>query len=353
MDALMIGVQLLLAGVFVVAGVAKLFDLPGSRHAIAEFGVPRGVASVAGTALPFVELATAVALLIQPTARWGALAAFLLLLTFTAGIANAVRRGRAPDCHCFGQVHSAPAGRWTLVRNAVLAALAALVVVEGPAPAIDDWVGARSAPELILMGIVVLAVVLGVLGWRHRTRERARNAAVDAAGSSSLESEPEGLPAGETAPGFALPDVRGGTQTLDSLRARGLPVLLEFVDPSCGPCREFLPFLTRWQTTLADRVTIAIVTQGSVDDLLAWDEFGVANVLVDDAGETIDAYRVGGTPSAVGVWADGTIAAAPAGGMHMPEVLVRVLMQGPAVARPREPRAPTVPLVLQVEPGAS
>jgi thiol-disulfide isomerase/thioredoxin/uncharacterized membrane protein YphA (DoxX/SURF4 family) len=353
MDSVMIGAQLLLAGVFAVAGVAKLFDLPGSRRAIEEFGVPGRAAAVAGTVLPFVELATAAALLIEPSARWGALAALVLLLTFTAGIANAMRRGRAPDCHCFGQVHSAPAGRRTLARNAVLAALAALVVAQGPAPAIDDWVAAQSAPVLIVIGVVVVAAVLGALVWRHRSRDHARRAAVDAAASSSLDSEPEGLPVGTTAPGFVLPDMRGRTQSLDSLRARGRPVVLEFVDLSCAPCREFLPFVARWQKSLADRVTIAIVTRGSLDDRPAWEAYGVTDVLLDESDEVSDAYRVAGTPSAIGIWADGTIAAAPAGGKHMPEVLVRVLINGAAPNGARRHRQPAAPLVVQVEPGRS
>ena len=38
-----------------------------------------------------------------------------------------------------------PVGPWTLVRNGVLAALAAVLVIHGRGPAIDDWVAARSS----------------------------------------------------------------------------------------------------------------------------------------------------------------------------------------------------------------
>jgi thiol-disulfide isomerase/thioredoxin len=354
MDAFMIGAQLLLAAVFAVAGGAKLFDLPGSRRAAQDFGLPGGVAAVVGTALPFVELATAVSLLFHPSARWGALAALVLLLAFMAGIANAMRRGRAPDCNCFGQVHSAPAGPWTLARNAVLAVIAASVVWYGPAPAIDDWVAGRSALELVIVGLIVVALVLAALAFRRRSRERARSVVLSTAQSppsSAPEPEPAGLPVGTTAPGFALQDLRGRTQTLDSLRARGRPVVLEFIDLSCAPCRSFLPFLARWQKTLADRVTIAIITRGSVDDRPAWDAYGVADVLLDNSDEVFDAFRVDGTPKAMGIWQDGTVAAAPAGGMHMPEVLVRILIKGKAVHEGRAPSAS--PLMVQFEPGRS
>ena len=63
-------------------------------------------------------------------------------------------RGEEPDCHCFGQIHSAPAGPPTLARNAVLAGCAAVIVAYGSGPAVDAWVNARSAGELVAAGAV-------------------------------------------------------------------------------------------------------------------------------------------------------------------------------------------------------
>jgi thiol-disulfide isomerase/thioredoxin/uncharacterized membrane protein YphA (DoxX/SURF4 family) len=350
MDPLLLGAQLLLAAVFGLAGAAKLFDLAGSRRAMAHFGLPPRAASAAGLVLPLAELAIAVALVLRPTARWAAFAAFILLVAFVVGIAHAMRRGRAPDCHCFGQVHSAPAGRWTLARNAALAALAAFVAWRGPAPTIEAWV-------VVAIGVAVAALAVAAWAQRRRSRERARQRAL-AAALSEPEPEPEGLPAGTMAPGFALTDLRGGTRTLESLRARGRPVVLQFMDYSCAPCRELLPAVARWQTALGERVTIAIIASGGVGDPREWESYGVANVLLDDSGEVIDAFRVQGTPSAVGVWPDGTIAAAPAGGLHMPEVLIRILLRGaPARAGgpgPQEADAPaqsTLPAVVRYAPG--
>jgi thiol-disulfide isomerase/thioredoxin/uncharacterized membrane protein YphA (DoxX/SURF4 family) len=351
MDSFLLGAQLLLAAVFALAGAAKLFDLAGSRRAMADFGLPERGASVAGLLLPLAELAIAAGLVVHPTARWAALAAFILLVAFVVGIANAMRRGRAPDCHCFGQVHSAPVGRWTLARNGALAALAALVAWLGPAPAIDAWVA-------VAIGVAVAALAGAAWAQRRWSRKRGRQRALAAAGSAP-DPEPEGLPAGTMAPGFALTDVRGGTRTLESLRAFGRPVVLQFADLSCAPCRELLPSVARWQTSLAERVTIAIVAGGSVGDHREWERYGVANVLLDDSGEVIDAFRVQGTPSAVGVWPDGTIAAAPAGGRHMPEVLIRILLKGPAArtatsAEAREADAPASPAlpVVRYAPGS-
>jgi uncharacterized membrane protein YphA (DoxX/SURF4 family) len=127
-DAALLIARLLLAAVFAAAGAAKLVDLAGSRAAVAGFGVPDRVAGPVGTLVPFAELATAVLLLPAVTARAGATAALALLLAFSIGIAASIARGEAPDCRCFGQLHSEPVGRRTLARNFALALVAGLVV---------------------------------------------------------------------------------------------------------------------------------------------------------------------------------------------------------------------------------
>ena len=120
--------RVLLAAVFAIAGLAKLADLKGSRQALRDFGVPAPLAPVLGTLLPLTELAVALALLPPRTAWWGAVGALVLLLVFVAGICYNLARGRRPSCHCFGQLHSAPVGWFTLTRNLVLAGVAGCVV---------------------------------------------------------------------------------------------------------------------------------------------------------------------------------------------------------------------------------
>ena len=116
---------------FLIAGVAKLADPAGSRRAVVGFGVPERLASVAGVGLPATELVVGVALIPTVSARFGALGALLLLAVFGSAIAVALRRGTEAECHCFGQLHSAPVGWRTLARNGVLAAVAAFVVIVG------------------------------------------------------------------------------------------------------------------------------------------------------------------------------------------------------------------------------
>src|SRR5690242_12665316 len=101
--------RVVLALIFVVAGLAKLADLAGSQQALRDFGVPAKLSRPLGVLLPLAELVVAVALLPAVSAWWAALGALALLLLFVAGIGYNLARGRAPDCHCFGQLHSAPA----------------------------------------------------------------------------------------------------------------------------------------------------------------------------------------------------------------------------------------------------
>jgi len=122
---------LLLASVFLVAGVAKLADREGSRRALADFGVPAPLATPLGVLLPLAELAVAAVLIPPATAWWGAVGALVLLLLFVVGISASLVRGRKPECHCFGQLHSEPAGWKTLARNGVLAAVAGFVIWQG------------------------------------------------------------------------------------------------------------------------------------------------------------------------------------------------------------------------------
>src|SRR5919202_6859076 len=152
MDIALLTARLLLALVFVVAGVAKLADRAGSRQAAVDFGVPVSLATPLGVLLPLAELAVAAALIPTVTAWWGALGAFALLLVFAAGIGINLARGRQPDCHCFGQLHSAPASRATLARNGVFAAVAGFILWGGRGGAgtsLFGWSGSLTTVQLV------------------------------------------------------------------------------------------------------------------------------------------------------------------------------------------------------------
>src|SRR5947209_3147178 len=138
--------RLVLAAALAVAGAAKLVD-PERSESLVRFGLPRRLALPVGTLLPVVELAIAGALLPRTSAWWGAWAAFALLVAFSVGISLNLARGRAPDCHCFGQLRVAPIGKATLLRNLALVAIAVLLVARGETgvgPSATAWVSGLS-----------------------------------------------------------------------------------------------------------------------------------------------------------------------------------------------------------------
>lgn len=339
-----LAIRVLLSTVFLVAGLSKLVDLGGSVQALREFGVPR-VLSRLGVALPPVELAVAIGLLFTPTALYAAWGALALLLVFIAGIAVNLIRGRRPDCHCFGQVHSRPISRWTLGRNIVLAGGAAwLLVVLRERPATGLWTyvaglhGTERRMAIIVAGAILFAILSALRrdqpdeeaawepGWwgaddeapapppRPRPKPAPKaapapaSAPVPATGDvpPSTASTGLGLPVGTPAPAFALPDPEGRTHSLDDLRAGGKPVLLVFSSPHCGVCRKLGSKLPALAARHAARVTTAVITREGAQAHITPTEHGPL-LLIQRDGEVTEAYDCTTIPSAVVVGLDGVI----------------------------------------------
>lgn len=342
--------RLLLAIVFAVAGVAKLVDREGGRKAAIGFGVPARVAGLVAVILPLAELAVAVLLVPSSTAVAGSIGALVLLLLFSLAIARSLARGAAPDCHCFGQLHSAPAGRATLMRNCCLAALAALALVgslSAPRESGVAWLVELDAVQGIALAGGVLAVValsLGAVAFLSLIRSYGRvlvrldrvETALAAAGIEidDVTAPSEiGLAPGEPAPWFLANDSEGRGVSLDDLLSPGLPLLVLFTSPHCGPCAELLPRAREWQLEHRDALTIVFAADGDPAAVRAEaQEFELAHVLVDADRALSDSFQASGTPSAVLVGADGTIASWVAAGAAGIEALVEQSFMPPEEA---------------------
>jgi len=340
--ALLVG-RLVLAAVLATAGLAKLADRAGSRRAAVDFGVPERLAAPVALLVPLAELVAAAALLPATTAGWGALVALLLLTAFVAAIGVNLLRGRKPDCHCFGQLHSAPAGWPTLGRNLVLAAAAGFVMVEGwddGGASLTGWVGGIQAGQAVAIVVgLVLSALVAVEGWailnllrqhgRLLLRLDALEAGKAAAGSAQAPAQtgaaPAGLPVGAAAPDFELPTSTGQTRSLSDLLARSKPLLVVFTDPRCAPCSTLLPEVADWQRTHAEQLTVALISTGTVESVRAKvSEHCLDNVLVEQKGNQVaSSYRYRSTPSAVLVDARGRIASA----LVVGSVAIRALVQ--------------------------
>lgn len=323
MSSVVLVIRFVLFAVFVTAAVAKLSDLETSRQTVEAFGLPRRVARYVGTLLPFAELATAIALLPQVSARWGAVAAGLMLLAFIGGIAYALSQGLRPDCNCFGQVSSEQIGPRTLARNALLLIAAALAVWKAPGSSPAAWTANNAAADLVASIAVLASVLLAVLAFRYRQM---------AASGGTVAVEAATLPIGSVAPDFELEALDGGPVTLPSLLDRELPVVLVFASQTCGPCIQMMPEIARWSSAMGESLTLAVVESG-VEDIDAvrqlLDASGKILALVEDDRTVAQRYQVRGTPTAIAIGRDGRIAAPPALGAPAIEALVRATLRQP------------------------
>ncbi len=327
MQIVLLAARVLLSGVFGIAGLAKLADRAGSRRALIDFGVPNALATPLGVLLPLAELVVAAALLPVATAWFGALGALLLLLLFVFGIAINLARGRTPDCHCFGQLSSAPAGWTTLLRNAVLALVSGFVIWRAWDNAglsavgwFDDLTIAQRV--LFIMGLAGLSllaaegfVLLQMLRQQGRLLLRLDTLEVHLKGAglvpvlAETQDEPAaGLFIGTPAPAFKIKGLRGEIVTLEALLAAGKPLMLFFTHPNCGPCQALMPDISRYQHQHFSALTIALISEGtSKDNRAKSDEYGVTQVLLQREREVAEAYQAYGTPGAVLIQTDGTI----------------------------------------------
>lgn len=288
-----------------------------------DFGVPTVLAFPLGTLLPFAELGVAIALLPTMSAWYGAIGALALLFLFIVGIGVNLSFGRRPDCNCFGQLHSEPIAASTFIRNLILGIVAGLVVWQGAAyhttgASAVAWIAQLTAAQDIAraVGVVLLALV-GVETWmllETLTRVGKLQAPLELLEDNGIGAGQPllGLPEGDDAPAFELPNLQGNMVSLSDLLAPGQeekkPVVLVFTSPACGPRIEILPHVAEWQRLYGDQITFALISQGTVEANLAKTAtYNIAPVLLQNDKEVAEAYKVRGTPSAVAIRFDGSI----------------------------------------------
>ena len=241
--------RLVLVGVLGYAALTKIGDPAATVRAVRAYQVmPESVVSPFGHALPWVELAVAVLLLVGLGVRVAGSAAVLLLTLFVAGIASVWARGLQIDCGCFGgggaTTHPHYAGE--LVRDVLLLAVAVCVTLlprtrlaldpQPPAAVPDaDAAGGRDAARQHRVAVNRLAAQQRDVSRRRLVLSGVGLVAIVAmavtgmgVGHTSAVAGTLVLPAGATAQGGIV---------VGSPKAKHH--LVAYEDPQCPVCGDF------------------------------------------------------------------------------------------------------------------
>lgn len=120
--------------VLLISGVAKVGDTPRTHHAMVLLGVPAPLRDRwLAAALPYVEIALGIAVLLSPDGwhRAAGAAPVVLFAIFSVILLRALRTRDDLNCACFGALSSGRVSRRTLLRNAIFI-LISLVYAVGP-----------------------------------------------------------------------------------------------------------------------------------------------------------------------------------------------------------------------------
>lgn len=144
-----------LALVLGTSGLSKLRDLEGFRRSVANYRIlPPSLEGGAALLVPLLELGGAV-LILSPAYPLGVTLFLLLLVLFSGAILWGLQQGGGFSCGCLGGVEE-PLSPWLLLRNAVLAVLAALAYL-GPEP---RSLGLLDALSVLMGGLFFLLAYL-------------------------------------------------------------------------------------------------------------------------------------------------------------------------------------------------
>lgn len=332
MEVIFLLIRLFLVGIFGLAGIGKLLDLPGSEKAVKDFGVPEDLAKPFSVLLPVGEILIAVFLLFVQTSWVGAIGGFLLLLVFIGGMLYQMAKGNAPDCHCFGQIHSEPVSAKSLIRNAIFATLAFVLIVSGREnQGLSLFDSSNDSSEGNFMSLILSLATVGLLAAavyflktisEQQTQIMRRIEILELTSHEGKEIEREnlsnphdGLPIGAPAPDFELPAVDGRNIAFEHLLAEAKPMLFFFVSPTCNPCAALLPEIETWREELNDKVNFVFISSGKAEENS--DKFTGVNpkqILLQNDREVSMLFGALWTPTALLINADGTIASHTAAG---------------------------------------
>lgn len=319
MEAILLLIRIILFAVFITAGIGKLLDLEGSEKAVKDFGVPENLAKPFSILLPIAEILLGVLLLFTSVSWFGAVGAFLLLAVFIGGMIWQMKQGNAPDCHCFGAIHSEPVSAKSLIRNIVFAVLAFFLVMNWKNQGLSFADLTNELAIQLIFGLAFIGLFGAVIFYLKKISEQQNQIMrrvemleiiTHEGGETKREDvqfPTEGLPIGAPVPDFAGENLKGRTTEFEHLLMLAKPILFFFVGPNCPSCTALLPEIDSWQNELKEKLKVVFVSHGTAKENIA--KFGENHeVLLQKDREIGNIFGALWTPTAVLVNADGTIA---------------------------------------------
>lgn len=297
-------VVLTLATVLLTSGVAKARDPRATRDAFDALRVPALVRTdAAARALPWVEIALAVLLLVAPAGWWVPVtgAVVVLMVAYTWLVARALGFDEPVSCSCFGRLGRHEIDRTTVVRNVVLVVLAGA----------SAWFAGRGGSaadafrELDRGGWWALLAAAAAAAVAALATGVASTPASPPTDGELLDYERQTIPYGS----LTLSD--GTTSTLAELAARQARLLV-VLNPSCGPCVRTAERLDDWSAQLDPAVGVVAVYPDQTSAAGAAEharELGASE-------PELNVRRVFsvGAPAAILLGADGFLAGGPVAG---------------------------------------
>jgi protein-disulfide isomerase len=247
--------RLLLAGVWVWAGVAKIGDPAAAVRAVRAYRLlPEWLAQGVGYGLPFLELTLAALLLAGLATRLAAAVSAALLVVFLAGVVSAAARGLQIECGCFGGGGDLAAGQSTAYTGEIVRDAALLLV----ALALARWPRGRLAADAAVRARAESKVDTGRPGPRRtaearrrmaelaerRRREGERRVRTAAAVAGVLLVAVTGIGVGVQAarasrPSGPVPQAVSVAEGVTVGRSSARLTIEIYEDPQCPACRQF------------------------------------------------------------------------------------------------------------------
>lgn len=237
---ILVSVSLLLI-VFGIALHTKAVNFTGFADSLSSFGLPSSTLTLVGFGTLGAEALALIALLVLPL-RLAGIYCLALLSIFTIVSGFTILRGRHPQCQCFGNLTSGSIGRHTVLRNVLLAGIAAVLLTE---PETLGTLIESSDPQTLVTSTLsmMIAGLMAVL-YTLLTRYGEVLHTLDALGVDTVTRKPrKGLISGERIPDMTLLDWDGHPVALAEEIRKDSSTGLVLLSATCGHCDELVPAL--------------------------------------------------------------------------------------------------------------